>query len=202
MPKEETIQNAIRIFEQHHGWLRTSQAIQLGISPRTLYALRDSGHIVRLSRGVYRLADAPVNQHQDLLIVAQRIPKGVVCLISALAFHNLTTQIPHQVYLALPNHAEKPRLAYPPLCLFWLSKRSYQAGIETHVFEGIPVRIYSAEKSVADAFKFRNRIGLDVALEALKMYRRSKFFDVQKLMDMARADRVEKIIRPYVEVLL
>ncbi|MBU1659865.1 MAG: type IV toxin-antitoxin system AbiEi family antitoxin domain-containing protein [Chloroflexi bacterium] len=202
MPKKETIQKAIQIFKQHHGWLRTGQAVHLGISPRTLYALRDAGKIIQLSRGVYRLADQPISQYQDLLVVAQRVSKGVICLLSALSFHGLTMQIPHQVYLALPNHAEKPRLDYPPLRLVWLSDRAYQAGIEEHLIEGLPVRIYSPEKSVADAFKFRNKTGLDVALEALKCYRQSDDFNVEKLLSMAQMDRVEKIIRPYLEVLV
>lgn len=202
MPKKETIQKAIQIFKQHHGWLRTGQAVHLGISPRTLYALRDAGKITQLSRGVYRLANQPISQYQDLLVVAQRVSKGVICLLSALSFHGLTMQIPHQVYLALPNHAEKPRLDYPPLRLVWLSDRAYQAGIEEHLIEGLPVRIYSPEKSVADAFKFRNKTGLDVALEALKCYRQSDDFNVEKLLSMAQMDRVEKIIRPYLEVLV
>lgn len=201
MPRDETIQRALRIFREHHGWLRTAQAMRLGIAPRTLYALRDSGLVVQRSRGLYHLAEAPVSQHLDLLIVAQRVAKGVVCLLSALSFHGLTTQIPHQVYLALPNHAEKPRLEYPPLRLFWLSGQTYQAGIEEHLLDGVRVRIYGAEKSIADAFKFRTRIGLDVALDALKNYRQSPHFDVEHLLSMARVDRVESVLRPYLEAL-
>ena len=202
MPRQETVQHAIRIFRQHHGWLRTRQALQWGIAPRTLYYLRDVGIIIQRSRGLYQLADIPVSHNLDLLTVAQRVSKGVICLLSALAFYELTTQIPHQVYLALPIHAEKPRLDYPPLRLFWLSERVYHAGIETHSIEGVDFRIYSPAKSVADAFKFRNKIGLDVALEVLRNYRQSPDFDVEALLAMARVDRVEKIIKPYLEVLL
>jgi predicted transcriptional regulator of viral defense system len=202
MPTQKASQKAIEIFEQHHGWLRTGQAMRLGIAPRTLYALRDAGQIIQLSRGVFQLANQPISAHHDFLLVAQRVPKGIICLLSALSFYNLTTQIPHQVYVALPNHAEKPRLDYPPLRLFWLSDPVYQTGIQKLQWEGKPLRIYSPEKSVADCFKFRNKLGLDVALEALKIYRASADFNVEKLLAMARVDRVEKIMRPYIEAVL
>ena len=202
MLTKETIQSALQIFEQHHGWLRTSQALRFGVSARTLYALRDTGKIRQVSRGVYCLADQPISQHQDLIIVAQRVPVGIICLLSALALHHLTTQIPHHVYLALPNDAEKPRLDYPPVRLFWLSKKSYVAGVEEYIIDGQMIKAYSPEKCVADAFKFRNKIGLDVALEALKLYRKSENFDVEELLAMARINRVENILRPYMEALL
>lgn len=202
MLKEETTQKTLHLFEQNQGWLRTSQAIRLGVAPRTLYALRDSGEIIRESRGIYRLAKEELGENQDLLIVAQRIPKAVIALLSALSFHGLTTQIPHQVYIAIPNHAEKPRLSYPPLHIIWLSEKAYKNGIEEHIIEGISLRIYSPEKTVTDIFKFRNKIGKDIALEALRNYIKSENFDVEKLLQMARINRVEKIILPYLEVLL
>lgn len=189
------------IFQQHSGALHTSQAIRLGIAPRTLYALRDAGQVVEITRGVYRLVDAPPLSHADLMQVALRIPKGVISLISALAFHNLTTQIPHQVYVALPLAAEKPRLTYPPVQLFWLSPPVYSAGIEEHVLDEIKVRIYSQEKTIADCFKFRNKIGLDVALEALKDGLKQGC-KVEKLLEYASIDRVEKVMRPYLEAIM
>ena len=196
-----SIKKAITIFEQHSGTLRTSQALRLGIAPRILYALRDAGQIVEVTRGVFRLPDAASIEHSDLVQVAQRIPKGIICLISALAFHNLTTQIPHQVYVALPLDAEKPRLAYPPVRLFWLSQASYSAGIEEHLQAGVTVRVYSREKSIADCFKYRNKIGLNVALEALKEGL-GQGYKPETLLDFARIDRVEKTMRPYLEALL
>ena len=202
MPSETVIRKAVEIFKQHHGWLRTSQAIQLGISPRTLYAMRDAGQITQLSRGLYQLAGQPINAQHDLLLVAQRVPKGVICLFSALSFHGLTTHIPHHVYLALPNHAEKPCLDYPLLHLFWLSEKVYQAGIQRRQIDGLPLRVYSPEKSVADSFKFRNKIGLDIALEGLKNYRQSEDFNIDALLAMAQVNRVEKIMRPYLDAIL
>ena len=153
------------------------------------------------TRGVYRLPDAPVNEHADLVQAALRIPKGVICLISALALHGLTTQIPHAVNIALPLNAEKPRLEYPPVRLFWLSPAAYAAGIEEHLLDGVHVRAYSREKTIADCFKYRNKIGLSVAVEALKDGL-GQGCKPETLLKFGRIDRVEKIMRPYLEALL
>ena len=199
---ENAIEKSLKIFEEHHGFLRAQQANQLGISSRTLYRMRDTGLILHESRGLYRLADTEPGTNNDLVQVALRISNGVICLISALEFHGLTTQIPRQVYVALPDDAEKPRLEYPPLRLFWLSKNAYTSGIETHVLDGIPVKIFGVEKTVADSFKFRNKTGLDLALEALREYRKKEGFNVERLLYYARIDRVEQIIKPYLEAMV
>jgi len=198
--KPETIEKTLDAFRQHDSILRTSQAIQLGIAPRTLYALYEAGLLVKITRGVYRLAEAEPLSNSDLIQVSLRIPKGIICLISALSYHNLTTQIPHQVYVALPLDAEKPRLAYPPVRLFWLSKPVYSAGIEEHLLDGTNISIYNREKTIADCFKYRNKIGLDIALEALKEGL-DQDCDIELIMEYARIDRVEKVMRPYMEAL-
>lgn len=128
----KSIDQAIAQFREQQGPLRTSQAVKLGIAPRTLHTPRDNGTIVRFSRGFYRLADLPPLSQPDLLTVTLRIPRGVICLISALEFHDLTTQIPHAVHVALPGNAERPRLDYPPIRLFWFSGPAYTAGVEVH----------------------------------------------------------------------
>jgi predicted transcriptional regulator of viral defense system len=197
-----SIDRATKIFLDHHGILRTQQAIQLGISPRTLYQMRDSNLLLCESRGLYRLAEMELTSNTDLIQTALRIPRGVICLISALAYHQLTTQIPHEVHVALPIDAEKPRLEYPPLRFFWLSRKSYSAGIEIHELDGISVKIYGIEKTIADCFKFRNKIGLDVALEALRDYRNREGFNIETLLYYARIIRVERIIKPYLEAIV
>lgn len=202
METHTAIQNAITLFRQHGGTLRTAEALRLGIHPRTLYAMRDSGLLERLSRGLYRLAELPPLSNPDLVTVALKIPQAVICLVSALAFHELTTQIPHAVDIALHNRAERPRLDYPPLRIFWFSGPAWSEGVETHLIDDVPVRIYGPQKSVADSFKFRRKIGLDVALEALKLYRQHRDFDVSRLLHYARICRVEKVMRPYLEALL
>jgi predicted transcriptional regulator of viral defense system len=164
--------------------------------------MRDSGLLEQLSRGLYRLAELPPLSNPDLVTVALKVPQAVICLVSALAFHELTTQIPHVVDVALHNRAERPRLDYPPLRISWFSGPAWSEGIETHLIDDIPVRIYGPEKSVADSFKLRRKIGLDIALEALKLYRRHHNFDVGKLLHYARICRVEKVMNPYLEALL
>jgi len=194
-----TIDRAKAIFNRRGGTLRTQEALAGGIHPRTLYAMREAGEIERLARGVYRLAGLAPLSEPDLATVAKRIPQGVICLISALAYHELTTQVPHEVHLALPRTARYPTLAYPPVHIYRFSRRSFDAGIESHVIDGIPVRIYGPEKTLADCFKFRNKIGLDVAIEALRSYNSRRGARLQKVLEFARACRVDKVLRPYLE---
>ena len=192
-------QQAHRIFKTHGGTLRTREALAAGIHPRTLYAMRDAGELERLTRGLYRLAELPPLSNPDLATVGKRVPQGVVCLISALAFHELTTQIPHVVHLALPRNARTPRLGHPPLQVYRFSAETFKAGLEKHSIEGVDVRVYNAEKTLADCFKYRNKIGLDVVLEALRAYRGRRGARLQRVLEYARACRVESVIRPYLE---
>jgi len=179
-----------------------SEALQSGIHRRVLYSMLEAGLIEQLNRGLYRLTDLPPLGNPDLVSVALKVPSGVICLISALAYHEITTQIPHEVYVALERGMEAPKLDHPPLRIFWFSGQAFTLGIQTHKIDGIPVRIFSPEKTIADCFKYRNKIGLDTAIEALKLYREKKRFKDDDLMKFARACRVEKIIRPYLEALL
>lgn len=185
-----------------HKVLRTSELLQQGVHPRILYALRDSGRIQQLGRGLYILSDHSPLAHPDFVIVASKVPQAVICLISALAYHELTTQIPHTVSIALPAFSHPPRLAYPPLSVYRFSEPALSAGVEIHVLDEVQVRIYTAEKSIADLFKFRHRLGLDVALEALKSYLARPTRDVNQLLHYAAICRVTKVIQPYLEALL
>ena len=200
--KDASFETARKVFRRHGGVLRTSKALRLGIHPRKLYAMRDAGVLECLSRGLYRLTDLPPLGNPDLVAVALKVPTGVVCLISALAYHELTTQIPHEVYLALPRGAEPPRLDHPPVRIFWFTGKAFAEGIDKHQVDGAPIRIYGVEKTLADCFKYRNKIGLDTAIEALKRYIGGRRVDVDKLLAYARICRVEKVMRPYLEALL
>ena len=197
-----TIEKAKAIFRKHGGMLRTSKAIGLGIHPRTLYEMRDAGVVDRLGRGVYRLASLPVVSDPDLAAVAIHVPQGVICLISALSLHEITTQVPHEVYLALKRGATKPRLDYPPTRVFWFSGPAFEEGIVTQSKDGISVRVYTAEKTLADCFKYRHKIGIDVAVEALKLYLQRKPLKVGELLRFARVCRVQKVMTPYLEALI
>jgi predicted transcriptional regulator of viral defense system len=202
--KEETptTVKAERAFRERGGLLRTSQALKLGIHPRTLYEMRDSNRIVQLGRGLYRLAEAPETEHLDLITVAARIPDGVICLISALSFHGITTEVPHEVYLAVRHGKEQPRLDYPPLRVFRFSDETISAGVEKYKLEGVTVRLFSPAKTVADCFKFRHKIGVDVAVEALKLCLAQGMTKPAQILYYARLCRVERVIRPYLEALV
>ena len=134
--------------------------------------------------------------------MAQRVPRGVICLISALAYHDLTTQIPHEVYVAVSRDSEPPRVDYPPVHVFRFAGQAFSAGIEIHDMDGTRVRIYSREKTLADCFKYRNKIGLDTVIEALKRYKQQGRIDAEILLRHAQTCRVAKVIRPYLEAIL
>lgn len=199
---KKTFENAVDIFRKHNGILRTGQAKKLGIDQPVLTQMYEDGLLVKEARGLYRLADLPPLSNPDIVQVAIRVPGSVICLISALNFHQLTTQIPYRVYIALPQKTKSPRIDYPPLDIVYLSSKPYLAGIENHILDGVSVRIYSREKTIADCFKFRNKIGLDISLEALKDYLRQPNRDIQGILDYASINRVEKIIRPYLQAAL
>ncbi len=198
----EHFSGAETVFRKHGGLLRTAEAIDLGVHPRTLYAMRDAGVLDQLSRGVFRLTKLPPLGNPDLVAVAARVPQGVVCLISALSFHEITTQIPKEVYLAVKIGTEPPRVSNPPARVFHFSGKAFTEGAVTHRLDGIDVRVYDPEKTLADCFKFRNRIGMDTVLEALKLYKERKRFDVEKILHYAKICRVTKVITPYLESLL
>src|SRR5437868_5833888 len=143
LAKRPSTRRATAAFQRYGGLLRMAEAVRAGVHRRTLYALRDAGILEPMSRGLYRLADAPALANPDLVAVARRVPRGVVCLVSALAFHDLTTQVPHEVYLAVPRASEPPRIDYPPVRVFRFGRRSYAAGVERHDLDGTPVRVYS-----------------------------------------------------------
>lgn len=178
-----------------------SEAIDAGISRKTLYTMLEHGVVERMSRGVYRLAFLPGLEAPDLVAAAARLPNGVVCLISALAYHELTTQIPHAVDVAIEQGSRPPRVEYPPVNIYYFSGDAFTAGVETKKMGGVDVRVYSAEKSIADLFKYRNKLGLDTALEALRSWKSRRSAKPDTLLDYARICRVEKIVRPYLEAL-
>lgn len=194
-------ERARQIFKERGGTLRTSEAISAGIHPRTIYALRDIGVLEQLGRGLYRLTELPPLNNPDLATVAKSIPHGVICLISALAYHELTTQVPHEVHVALPRTSRHPTLGYPPLHVYRFSTAAYEAGVETKTIDDMPVRIYGPEKTLADCFKYRNKIGFDVAIEALRTYRSGRRVHLQRVLEYARICRVDKVMRPYLEAL-
>lgn len=181
--------------------LRGADAMGIGASPQLLINLQRAGRLVRVARGVYSLPDAPITEHQTLVEVCERVPKAVVCLLSALRFHDVGTQAPHQVWIALPESAHTPTLDYPVLRVVHLRGAAYSEGIEVTDDEGASIRVYGLAKTIADCFKFRQKIGLDVALEALKDAWQRRLVSIDDLTRHARVNRVERVMRPYLEAL-
>lgn len=197
-----SIQKAIKEFQKHHSLLKTTDALQCGIQPRTLYAMRDQKIIEQLARGLFRLLSSANPAYQDLVIAAKKFPKGIICLLSALDFHGITSQIPHQIYIAYQQNWHQPKIEYPPIKIFRLSETSFNLGIEQHILDGIKIKVYSPEKTLVDCFKFRNKIGLDVAIEALKLYwQKNKNPKTPLITKYAKICHVDNIMRPYLETL-
>ena len=200
-------------ISQHHGHIATSHqnildlAAERGlIRPRdlterglptvALTRLVRQGRLQRVGRGLYALPDRPVSEHNALAEVARKHPQAIVCLLSALRFHDLTTQSPFEVWLAIPNKARAPKMDYPPLRIVRFSGAALTRGVEDRVIDGVPVRVTSVARTVADCFKFRNKIGLDVALEALQEAWRAKRASMDELWRYATLCRVANVMRP------
>ena len=181
------------------GVLRPRDLDAHGIPRIYLSRLCERGLLDRVGRGLYVVPDADVSEHHTLAEAGKRVPHGVVCLLSALRFHGLTTQSPSEVWLAIANKAWRPQVDYPPLRFVRFSERTLEAGVEEHSIEGVLVRIYNPAKTVADCFKYRNKIGLDVALEALRDCRRQRRCTNDELWRYAKICRVANVMRPYME---
>ena len=184
-----------------HGMVRPRDIEAIGLPREYLLRLHRQGRLNRSGRGIYTLPDATVTEHHSYAEVAKRVPEAVICLLSALVFHEITTQSPPSIWIALGQGARKPALVSPSLSIIRMSGPSLTEGIENHQVEGVPVRVYSVAKTVADCFKFRNKIGLDVAMEALKDSLRQKKATITEIYRYAKICRVSKVIRPYMEAL-
>lgn len=184
------------------GHITAREAAQRGIHSQVLTRLVREGTLERIARGQYCLPNQQLTEHHSLAIVARAIPSGVVCLLSALAFHGIGTQLPAEVWVAIDRRARRPNLRYPPLRVVRFSGQAFTAGIETHFVEGQSLRVYGIAKTLADLFKYRNKIGLDVALEALREAWRERRFTMDELDRYARVCRVHRVMTPYLEVLV
>lgn len=182
-----------------NGWLRASDLADAGVPRAVLTRMAASGQLERAARGLYRLPDSGSSEHEGLVTVASKVPQAVVCLLSALQFHGLTTQLPWQVWFAMPRGSHVPRLEYPPIRMVQFTGEAYTQGIETHERDGVKLHVYSVAKTVADCFKHRNKIGMDVALEALKDARAQGRASFDDLWRCAKVCRVSNVMRPYME---
>jgi predicted transcriptional regulator of viral defense system len=190
-----------RILElaEHQAVLRPRDVEELGIARELLLRLYRQGRLIRSSRGVYALPDMPVTEHHSLAVVSKRIPAGVVCLLSALRYHGLTTQAPHEVWIAIDLKARKPSFTSPRVRVVRFSGGALSEGIEEAEIEGVKVRFYGVAKTVADCFKYRHKIGTDVAIEALRDALRSRKATIGEIHRWAKVCRVANVMRPYLE---
>ena len=184
------------------GIVSSSEVRSQGIHHENLRKLCKEGKLMRVGRGLYSLPDADVTLHHGLAQALKAIPKGVICLLSALRFHEIGTEAPHEVWVAIDRRAARPRAKYPRMRIVRFSDKSLTEGIDEHNIEGVLVRIYNPAKTVADCFKYRNKIGLDVALEALREAIRERRCTTDELWRYAKICRVAEVMRPYMEAIV
>ena len=201
-PMKTKTDELIQAFKRSKGVLRFSQVLEAGFHRDQLKSLLESKKIEKIGHGLYRLKDAPSLSNPDLVTVALKSPNGVICLISALFYHTATDEIPHEVDVAIPRDFRANKIQYPPVHYFRFSEKAWKAGVETHTIDGHSVKIYSLSKTIADCFKYRNKIGLNVARDALKTAVMEKKVRPTEIMRYAEICRVDKVIRPYLEALL
>ncbi|RYF82049.1 MAG: hypothetical protein EOO29_08425 [Comamonadaceae bacterium] len=184
---------------RHQGLLRASDLKGIDAPRIVLTRLSAAGRLQKVGRGLYRLANTQGTEHESLATVAAQVPQAVFCLLTALQFHELTTQLPRQVWIAMPRGSHAPRIDYPPIKMVQFTGDAYASGIEVIEREGVRMRVYSVAKTVADCFKHRNKIGIDVAVEALRDARAHHHVSVDELWRFAQLDRVAQVMRPYLE---
>ena len=200
MSKNSPENQVLELAQQ--GLLRVCDLTSRGLHPEYLRRLYQKGLVRREGRGLYIAADAEISVHYGLAQVAKRVSHGVICLLSALSFHEIGTQLPHQVWMAIDRRAAKPKIQFPPLRVMRFSGAALTEGIETYQIEGVPVQIFNPAKTVADCFKYRNKIGLDVALEALKECILDRRTTMDDLWHFAKVCRMTNVMRPYMEAIV
>lgn len=196
-----TPERALRLARRL-GVVRSKDLVREGVTRTALQRLVKGGKLERTRRGLYVLAGADLGERRTLAEASRRVPHGVVCLLSALQFHGFTTQTARDVWMAIGPKVWKPKNADLPLRFVYMSGPSFETGIQTHKVHGVPVRVYSPAKTVVDCFKFRNKFGLDVAMEALREGWRSRLFTMDELSGIAKACRMARVMRPYLEALV
>ena len=197
--KDEKI---INVFNAHNGFAWTKDILAHGVHGRDIKRLRDKGQIMRVKRGLYRLTDVSAVSNQGFIDLARAVPEGVICLISALAYHELTTFNPSIISMAIPRKSRRPIIEYPPVEFYYFSARQFESGIEEIKIDGNKVRIYCPEKTICDCFRYRNKLGLDIAKEGLSEYLKLKNRNLEKLLEYARICRVRSLIQTWLNAMI
>lgn len=192
-------QELMSFFQSHDGVARFSAILKEGFHPDSLGALEKEGKVEKIARGLYRITNYTPGSHPDLVVASLQAPKGVICLLSALSFYEATNEIPKYVDIAIPQGTHANRIKYPPVKFYRFAPKAWKTGIEKHEVENHQVKIYSLAKTIADCFKFRNRIGVDIARDALKFAITEKAIKPKEIMEYAKICRVDSIIKPILE---
>lgn len=195
-------QELINFFKNNGGIVRFSAMLKAGFHPDSLNTLVREKKVEKIARGLYRLANYDFEEHPDLVIASLQSPRGVICLLSALSFHEATVEIPKHVDIAIPRGAHAYRIKYPPVRFYRFDSKTWKTGIEEHKIGGYRIKVYNLAKTIADCFKFRNKIGINVAREALKISVMEKNIKHREIMQYAKICRVDNIIKPILEALL
>ena len=197
-----TTESTILQMARKTGVVRAREIREAGLHPEYLRKLCKSGQLIRTGRGLYVLADGDFTEHHSIAEASKRVPHGIVCLLSALSYYEIGTQNPHQIWMAIDRAMRKPKVDYPPIRIFRFSGPSLKEGIEEKKIEGVSVQVYNPAKTVADCFKYRNKVGIDVAIEALKECWRSRRCEIDELIYYAKICRVRNIMQPYMEAIV
>lgn len=198
----EKTDHIIDYFKTHGGVARFSSIRKAGFHPDQIKKAEDEGKIEKVGRGLYKITNDDIGSHPDYLIASLQTSKGVICLLSALYFYGATNEIPRFVDIAISTGARANKIKYPPVKFYRFSQKTWNAGVEQHDIEGHTVKIYSLAKTVADCFKFRNRIGINIAREALKISVTEKHIKPTDIMKYAKICRVDRIIKPILEIMI
>ena len=201
MASTDTRTKTLLKLARRAGMIRPVDLDAIGVPRTYLSRLTANGRLVKTGRGLYVLAENEQRASDGLAVVATKVPQAVFCLLTALQFHELTTQLPRDIWIAMPRGSHVPRIDYPPLTMIQFSSESYSEGIETHKRDRVKIRVYSVAKTIADCFKHRSKVGLDVALEALKKAKAHGLVDANELWRCAKICRVANVMRPYLEAL-
>ena len=191
-----------KVFKKHGGFARTKDILAAGIHRRDIKRIRDEGRIIRVKRGLYRLSDIPLVSNQGYIDLARAVPEGVICLLSALSYHELTTFNPSVISMALCRGRRRPKIEYPPVEFYYFSKKQFKAGVNEIKIKGHKISIYCPEKTICDCFRYRSKLGLDIAKEGLSEYLKRKGRNLESLFEYAEICRVKKLMEIWVNAMI
>ena len=191
-----------KVFKTHNGFARTKDILAAGIHPRNIKRIRDKGQIIRVKRGLYRLTNIPLISNQGFIDLARAVPEGVICLLSALSYYELTTFNPSVISMAICRGSREPKMEYPPVEFYHFSKKQFEAGIRKTKIKGHEIRIYNPEKTICDCFRYRNKLGLDIAKEGLSEYLKRKDRNLEKLLEYAEICRIKPLLQTWLNAMI